>query len=70
MALGCRSNWPGSHYCHCSYTLRVHFDSLPPPPPLIINGYEETYQNLTKSRGGGGQMQLQYTSTVAPTQGE
>lgn len=50
MALGCRSKWPGSHCCHCSYTLKVHFDSL--PLPRSMNGYEETYQNLTKSRGG------------------
>lgn len=45
----------------------------PHPLPRSMNGYEETYQNLTKSGGGGEgqlQLQLQYTSTVAPTQGE
>ena len=52
MALGCRSKWPGSHCRHCSYTFKVHFDSLHPPFPRSMNGYEETYQNLTKSWGG------------------
>ena len=53
------------------YTQGALILSPPPPLPRSMNGYEETYQNLTKSGGGGQlQLQLQYTSTVAPTQGE